>query len=173
MAFHKGKQPGFRVAQFMVISQLRKRAALSVIEQIKLRKYLRHPFRKRYNVSTKRMRAMQQILLKEKEMLPGLPALTEVEDRLLHVLSSRTSALKMNAIYRILAEQFGLTRSERYGNPFHPKGSGWEYLVRHAKRDLCDQGWLHSPDVGLLALTPAGREEARKRQPVGQPANEP
>jgi hypothetical protein len=114
---------------------------------------------------------MQQIASNKKVALPGLPAQSAIEDQMLRVLRSRTSAVRLTALYNILAEEFGLTRSERYGNPFHPKGSGWEYLVRHAKRHLCNEGWLHSPAAGQLVLTPAGREEARKRQPAIIPSN--
>jgi hypothetical protein len=107
---------------------------------------------------------MQQIASKKKVALPGLPAQSAIEDQMLRVLSSRPSPVRMTALYNILAEKFGLTRSERYGNPFLRKGSGWEYLVRHAKRHLVTEGWLHCPNAGLLAPTPMGRDEAQKRQ---------
>jgi hypothetical protein len=116
---------------------------------------------------------MQQIASNRKKTLPGLPDPSAIETQLLLILSLRTGPMRTSAIYRNLAEQFGLTRSERYGNPFDPKGSGWEYLVRHAKRHLRDEGWLCCPAPGLSVLTPAGREEALKRQPMRRPANEP
>ena len=115
---------------------------------------------------------MQQIASKQKKTLPGLPDPSAIEAKLLLILASRAGPMRTSAIYRKLAEEFGLTRSERYGNPFDPKGSGWEYLVRHAKRHLRDEGWLCCPAPGLSLLTPAGREEVLGRRRVLLPANE-
>jgi hypothetical protein len=80
-----------------------------------------------------------------------------IEEALLRLLSQRTGAMRMNAIYAHLAEQFGLTRSQRWGNPFDAKGSPWEFLVRLARRDLQDAGWLEADAQGGWRLTPAGR----------------
>src|SRR5579872_1732125 len=103
-----------------------------------------------------------------------LPPPEAVTEELLRVLGSRTAAMRTNAIYAILAEHFGLTRSQRYGNPFDPKGSSWEFAVRDARRTLQEQGWLHCPAPGCWALTQAGRERAGRvhRDPSGSKANQ-
>lgn len=93
-----------------------------------------------------------------------LPSQECIREGLLRVLGGRAplpgGAMRTNAIYTVLAEQFGLTRSQRWGNPFDAKGSCWEFAVREARRTLQDEGWLYSPKPGFWQLTPAGHERA-------------
>jgi hypothetical protein len=92
--------------------------------------------------------------------MPRIPPQSIVEDELLRLLKDRESAMRMSTVYTILADHFGLTKSERYGSPCDPKGSSWEYVVRNARRCLKERGWLHSPKAGYWELTGAGRERA-------------
>ena len=89
-----------------------------------------------------------------------LPSQDCIERELLRLLASETGAMRTNAIYTILADQMGLTRSQRWGNPFEAKGSCWEFIVRQARRTLEEEGCLQSPRPGYWELTQAGRERA-------------
>src|ERR1700722_12939855 len=87
-----------------------------------------------------------------------------VEDKFLDVLHTQMGPVQMTVMYRALADQFGLTRYERRSARGDPKGSAWEYLVRQARKNLADRGWVRCLEAGQWALSEAGREEARKRE---------
>ena len=99
-------------------------------------------------------------------MTSYFPPQNVVEDKLLHMLYSRMRPVQTTVVYRALADQFCLARHERRGVRGDPKGSAWEYLVRQARKNLADKGWINSPETGQWALTEVGREEARKREIV-------
>jgi hypothetical protein len=98
------------------------------------------------------------------------PPQTVVEEKFLDILYAQASPVQMAVLYNRLADSFGLSRWERRGVRGDPKGSPWEYLVRQARKNLADKGWVYCPIDGRWALTEAGLAEMR-RHTADQPTH--
>src|SRR4051812_2876818 len=100
-----------------------------------------------------------------------LPPQDVVEDRFLLLLQSYGRPVPMAILYNALANRFDLTRYDRRGVRGDPKGSAWEYLVRQARKNLVNKGWVLSLEAGLWTLSDAGLEEVQRREktPAGHP----
>jgi len=93
-----------------------------------------------------------------------------VEEKFMEILHAQAGPVQMAMMYNILADRFGLSRWERRGVRGDPKGSPWQYLVRQARKNLAEKGWVHCPFNGRWALTEAGQAEMRKHE-ANRPAH--
>ena len=97
----------------------------------------------------------------------GLPPQAEVEIELLKLLASRSRLRLFTEVYRLLADTFGLTSSQRVARREVARPDpAWNWLVRRAMQRIQKEGWAY-PRHGQWAATAKGRTLQRSREQFG------
>lgn len=104
------------------------------------------------------------------EVLESFPPQVEVEKRVLVELRLRGRPVAPSELYGPLADQFGLSVSQRHApRPTQPDSSdpAWHNHVRYARRRLVDIGLMNRMPRNMWSLTARGLEAAARLEGGG------